>query len=75
MISVRRLNKSFGPLRAIRDVSLEVVQGQAVAIIGPSGSGKSTLLRCLIGLEAPDSGEIHVDGHLFIRRAPGDRGP
>jgi ABC-type polar amino acid transport system ATPase subunit len=75
MISVRRLNKRFGSLHAVREVNLEVGQGQAVVIIGPSGSGKSTLLRCLIGLETPDSGEIDVDGRPFIRRADGDRGP
>jgi ABC-type polar amino acid transport system ATPase subunit len=75
MISVRRLNKRFGSLEVLRDVSLEVQQGQAVVIIGPSGSGKSTLLRCLIGLETPDTGEVYIDGQPFIRRAAGDRGP
>ena len=75
MISVRRLNKRFGSLEVLRDVSLEIRQGQAVVIIGPSGSGKSTLLRCLIGLETPESGEVHVDGRPFIRRVDGERGP
>lgn len=75
MISVRRLNKRFGSLRVLRDVNLDVQQGEAVVIIGPSGSGKSTLLRCLIGLEAPDSGEVSVDGRPFIRRVDGQRGP
>ena len=75
MISVRRLNKRFGALHVLRDVDLEVRPGEAVVIIGPSGSGKSTLLRCLIGLEAPDSGEVYVNGRVFIRRVDGDRGP
>jgi polar amino acid transport system ATP-binding protein len=75
MISVRGLNKRFGTLEVLRDVSLEVRQGQAVVIIGPSGSGKSTLLRCLIGLETPESGEVHVDGRPFIKRTDRDRGP
>ncbi len=74
MISARRLDKRFGSLHVLRDVSLEVGQGQAVVVIGPSGSGKSTLLRCLIGLETPDAGEIHIDGQPFIRRQAGDRG-
>ena len=74
MISVRQLNKRFGSLPVLRDVSLEVSKGKAVVIIGPSGSGKSTLLRCLIGLEAPESGEVHVDGQPFIVRAEGARG-
>ena len=75
MVSVRRLNKRFGALHVIRDVSLEIGQGEAVVVIGPSGSGKSTLLRCLIGLETPDTGEVHIDGQPFIRRQAGDRGP
>ncbi|MBI3456954.1 MAG: amino acid ABC transporter ATP-binding protein [Candidatus Rokubacteria bacterium] len=75
MISVRRLNKRFGSLRVLRDVNLDLRQGEAVVIIGPSGSGKSTLLRCLIGLEVPDSGEVSVDGRPFIRRVDGQRGP
>ncbi len=75
MISVRGLTKRFGSLEVLRSVNLEVRQGEAVVIIGPSGSGKSTLLRCVIGLEAPDAGEVHVDGRPFIRRIDGDRGP
>jgi len=75
MVSVRRLNKRFGSLHVLRDVNLEIGQGEAVVIIGPSGSGKSTLLRCLIGLETPDTGEVHIDGQPFIRREAGDRGP
>jgi polar amino acid transport system ATP-binding protein len=75
MIGVRRLNKRFGSLHVLRDIALEIRQGEAVVIIGPSGSGKSTLLRCLIGLESPDSGEVSVSGRPFIRRVDGDRGP
>jgi polar amino acid transport system ATP-binding protein len=75
MVSIRGLTKRFGPLEVLRNVNLEVRQGEAVVIIGPSGSGKSTLLRCVIGLEAPDAGEVHVDGRVFIRRVDGDRGP
>jgi len=75
MIRVRGLNKRFGDLRVLRDVGFDVPPGAAVVVIGPSGSGKSTLLRCLIGLEAPDSGEVDIDGQPFIRRRDGDRGP
>jgi glutamine transport system ATP-binding protein len=75
VISARRLHKRFGPLHVLRDVNLEVRPAEAVVVIGPSGSGKSTLLRCLIGLETPDSGEIHINGQPFIRRRPGERGP
>jgi len=75
MVSVRRLSKQFGSLEVLRDVSLEIGQGEAVVVIGPSGSGKSTLLRCLIGLETPDAGEVDIDGKPFIRRTAADRGP
>jgi ABC-type polar amino acid transport system ATPase subunit len=75
MIRVRDLSKQFGTLEVLRDINLDIGQGQAVVIIGPSGSGKSTLLRCLIGLEAPDSGEVDIDGRPFIRRRTGDHGP
>jgi polar amino acid transport system ATP-binding protein len=75
MISIRGLNKRFGALHVLRNVNLDVRQGEAVVVIGPSGSGKSTLLRCLIGLEVPDAGEVHVDGRLFIRRVERQHGP
>lgn len=65
MIVIRDVDKHFGPVRAVNNVSLEVQQGQVVVIIGPSGSGKSTLLRCINHLETPTSGDIWVDGiHL-----------
>ncbi|MBW3600513.1 MAG: ectoine/hydroxyectoine ABC transporter ATP-binding protein EhuA [Planctomycetes bacterium] len=62
MVRVRDLCKSYGELRVLRDLSLDVAPGEKVAIIGSSGSGKSTLLRLLMTLERPDSGEIEVDG-------------
>jgi ABC-type polar amino acid transport system ATPase subunit len=75
VIRARHLEKRFGALHVLRDVSLEVSPGEAVVVIGPSGSGKSTLLRCLIGLETPDSGSVDIDGQPFIRRGATDRGP
>lgn len=62
MVSVSGLNKSFGSLHVLKDVSLQVAPGTTTAIIGPSGSGKSTLLRCLNLLEYPDSGTVAVGG-------------
>ena len=75
MIAARHLQKRFGTLEVLRNVSLDVQAGEVVVVIGPSGSGKSTLLRCLIGLETPEAGEVHIDGQLFFRRQGRDRGP
>lgn len=60
MIKVEHITKKFGDNVVLSDISLQVNQGEVVAIIGPSGSGKSTLLRCLNLLEQPDSGHIQI---------------
>ena len=62
MIAVRRVSKSFGAVKVLKDVSLAVARGEAVVVIGPSGSGKTTLLRCINLLEEFEEGEIYVDG-------------
>jgi polar amino acid transport system ATP-binding protein len=65
MIVIRNVEKHFGHVKAVNNVSLEVQSGQVIVIIGPSGSGKSTLLRCINHLETPTGGDIWVDGiHL-----------
>lgn len=61
-ISVKNLKKNFGSLEVLKDISLEVAEGEVVVLIGPSGSGKSTFLRCLNQLEKATSGQIVVDG-------------
>ncbi|MBI4614739.1 MAG: amino acid ABC transporter ATP-binding protein [Planctomycetes bacterium] len=62
MVSVRDLHKSFGSLRVLRGISIDIEAGEKVAVIGPSGCGKSTFLRCLNRLETPDSGRVVIDG-------------
>ncbi len=61
MIRVENLNKSFGSLQVIRDISLTIQQGELVSIVGASGAGKTTLLQLLGTLLRPDSGHIYYD--------------
>ncbi len=62
MIKIQNLYKNYGKLEVLKDVSLQVSQGEIVSIIGPSGSGKSTLLRCINRLEDFHQGNIIIDG-------------
>lgn len=62
MIKIKGLKKSFGDLKVLRGIDLEIAEREVVVIIGPSGSGKSTLLRCINFLEEPTEGTIEVDG-------------
>lgn len=71
-LEIKNLKKSFGDLEVIKDISLNVEEGQVVAVIGPSGSGKSTLLRCATMLETMDSGElIYLGEHAVTTDADG----
>lgn len=63
MIKIKNLNKKFGNHEVLKDINLEVSQGEVVAIIGPSGSGKSTLLRCMNLLETPTKGQDIFEGN------------
>ena len=62
LIEVKNLQIKFGDLEVLKDVSLNVKQGEKIVIIGPSGSGKSTFLRCLNRLENPTGGQILFEG-------------
>jgi len=61
-ILLDRVNKWYGSMHALRDVSLSVAQGERVVVAGPSGSGKSTMIRCINRLEEHEAGRIVVDG-------------
>jgi putative ABC transport system ATP-binding protein len=69
----RRYATPAGTVRAVDDISLEIVAGESVAIIGPSGCGKSTLLGLMGGLEAPTAGRIWVDGRELSTMSGDDR--
>ena len=62
MIHFRQVNKWFGPLHVLKDITLQILPGEMVVVCGPSGSGKTTLFRCINKLERIESGEIIVDG-------------
>ena len=68
MIKIEHLSKNFGDLEVLKDINLEVKEGEVVCIIGPSGSGKSTLLRCINQLETPSGGEIYYEGVSTLSR-------
>jgi tungstate transport system ATP-binding protein len=62
---VRDIEKSFGPIKALRDVNLKIMRGKVTALLGPNGSGKTTLLRMLAGLESPTKGTILYENSLI----------
>jgi multiple sugar transport system ATP-binding protein len=74
-VSLRHVTKTFDGMGrpAVRDLSLEVADGELLVLLGPSGCGKTTTLRCVAGLEAPTEGEIHIGDRDVTQLPPGDR--
>ena len=72
-ISLRGLVKSFGEVRAVDGVDLDIADGEFLTLLGPSGSGKTTVLRMIAGFELPTSGQVLLDGTDVTRRAPFER--
>ncbi|WP_227938570.1 amino acid ABC transporter ATP-binding protein [Alkalihalobacillus deserti] len=62
MIKIKNLQKSFGDLEVLKDMSMDIQSQEVVCVIGPSGSGKSTFLRCINRLEEPTGGSIYIEG-------------
>ena len=73
-LSLRQVAKRFGAVEVIRDLSLDIPEGEFAVFLGPSGCGKSTLLRMIAGLESLGAGEIHLGGRRIDTLPPGDRG-
>jgi multiple sugar transport system ATP-binding protein len=72
-IEIEHLNKNYGSLQVLHDISLDIPVGAFVALVGPSGCGKSTLLRTIAGLETITSGTIRVAGEVVNDKAPRER--
>lgn len=68
MIKIKGLNKFFDHHHVLKNIDLEVKEGEKLVIIGPSGSGKSTLIRCINHLEEPTSGQVEIEGQLLTKK-------
>ncbi len=73
-IELINLQKSYGPVLAVRDLTFDIEDGEFVVFVGPSGCGKTTTLRLIAGFEEPDHGEIRIDGRVVNDLEPRDRG-
>jgi len=65
MIQARGLTKRYGPMVAVNNLSFDVLPGRVTGFLGPNGSGKSTTLRMVLGLDAPSSGSVTVNGRPY----------
>src|SRR5438034_11493693 len=72
-LSLDHVTKRFGKVTALKNVSLEIADGEFFAVLGPPGAGKTTLLRTIVGLERPDEGDVYADGERITDVYPGDR--
>lgn len=70
ILEVQNVNKSFGGLKALQNVNLDIEEGTIHAIIGPNGAGKSTLLNCFVGKLVPDTGMVTFDGQSLLGIKP-----
>ena len=73
-LSLRGIAKRYGLVEVVRDLSLNIQEGEFAVFLGPSGCGKSTLLRMVAGLDSPTKGEIHLGGRRIDQLPPGERG-
>jgi len=70
-IVLQDISKSYGGVTAVRNLSLQIAEGQFVTLLGPSGCGKTTTLRVIAGLEEPDEGEVQIGERLLFSRSRG----
>lgn len=72
-VTLEQVSKRFGEVRAVRELSFSIADGEFVVLLGPSGAGKTTTLRLIAGLEQPDGGVIRIGGRDVTRESPGPR--
>ena len=72
LLAIRNLSVAYGGIQAVRNISLEVGEGEMVCLIGANGAGKTTTLKAVSGLSAPTSGEVEFDGRVITRQAAHD---
>ena len=62
LLSLKGINKSFGPVHVLKDVDFDIHPGQVTALVGDNGAGKSTLIKCIAGIYTPESGDFIFEG-------------
>ena len=70
ILSLRGVNKSFGPVHVLKNVDLDVYSGQVTALVGDNGAGKSTLIKCIAGIYSPDGGDFLFEGNKVEINGP-----
>ena len=70
LLSLKGINKSFGPVHVLKDVDLDIYPGQVTALVGDNGAGKSTLIKCIAGIYTPESGEVIFEGNKVTIDGP-----
>src|SRR6266576_2628173 len=72
-VALLEVGKSYGPVEAVRGLSLSVSDGEFVGLLGPTGAGKTTTLRLIAGLERPDRGKVVIQGRIVTQEVPAER--
>jgi len=72
ILSLRKINKSFGPVHVLKDVNFDAYAGKVTALVGDNGAGKSTLIKCIAGIYTPETGEFIFEGNDVTIAGPRD---
>lgn len=72
ILSLRKVNKSFGPVHVLKDVNFDAYAGKVTALVGDNGAGKSTLIKCIAGIYTPETGEFIFEGNKVEIAGPRD---